>query len=296
MSQKKILTQCGIEKQMMGMAMQIKINEGKENLAIYGVPRGGIPVAYLLANYLKGSRITDKPRSADIIVDDILDSSTTAKRYMKEYGKPFYALYNKKEEPNLPWLIFPWEQSEEKSIEDACLRLLQFAGEDPTREGLKETPARMAKAWQFWTSGYDMDPKAVFKEFEDGGEKYDQMIMLDPIPFYSHCEHHMAAIFGNAYIAYIPNGKIAGLSKFPRLVDIFARRLQVQERLTTQIADTINEELKPRGVAVLIKARHFCMESRGVQKAGVSTKTSAMRGDFLNDPATRNEFFSLIKI
>ena len=154
----------------------------------------------------------------------------------------------------------------------------------------------MAKAWKFWTSGYSMDPDAVFKEFADGGEHYDEMVIIDPIPFYSHCEHHMAAIFGEVHIAYVPDKKIAGLSKFARLVDIFARRLQVQERITVQIADAIEKNLAPLGVAVFIKATHFCIESRGVEKAGTKAKTSALRGVFKDNPAARAEFFSLLKI
>ena len=180
-------------------------------------------------------------------------------------------------------------------LQDTCKMLLKHIGEDPNREGLQETPKRMAKAWEHWTQGYKQDPADVFKEFTDGGEGYDEMIIVSPIPFYSHCEHHMAAIFGDAYIGYIPSGKIAGLSKFARVVDIFARRLQVQERLTVQIANAIQEHLNPRGVGVFIKARHFCMESRGVEKPGLYTKTSAMRGVFLNKSKVRAEFFELLK-
>lgn len=173
---------------------------------------------------------------------------------------------------------------------------LEMIGEDPSREGLRETPARMVKAWKHWTSGYDQDPKEVFKLFEDGGEDYDQMILIEPIPFYSHCEHHMAAMFGNIYIGYIPDKKIAGLSKFIRLVDIFSRRLQVQERLTTQIANTImSSELKPHGCGVFVKGHHFCMESRGVERAGVNAKTDALRGCFTQQEV-RQEFFNMIKL
>jgi len=173
--------------------------------------------------------------------------------------------------------------------------LLEMIGEDPNRQGLQETPARFVKAWKEWTEGYSVDLDALFKEFDDGAETYDQMILIDPIPFYSHCEHHLAAIFGTAHIAYIPNGKITGLSKFCRLVDAFSRRLQVQERLTTQIANFINEKLNPVGVGVVIKARHFCMESRGVRKPGSATTTVALHGVFKNDAKARAEFLGLIK-
>lgn len=180
-------------------------------------------------------------------------------------------------------------------MEELFEEFLALVGEDPNREGLQETPARMVKAWKFWTSGYRENPEEVFKLFTDGGEDYDQMIIVDPIPFYSHCEHHMAAIYGNVHIGYIPDKKIAGLSKFVRLTNVFARRLQVQERLTTQIANTIHKsKLAPLGVGVFIKAHHFCMESRGVQ-VRTSAKTDALRGIFMDKPV-RDEFFELIKL
>lgn len=160
------------------------------------------------------------------------------------------------------------------------------------REGLQETPGRVAKAFETWFGGYRQDPAEVFKVFGDGADNYDQMIFVKDIPVYSHCEHHMAPIFGTATIAYIPDGKIVGLSKLSRLTDIFARRLQVQERLTTQIADSLEEHLAPRGVGVLLKCRHLCMESRGIKQQGHHTVTSALRGELLKgDP--RAEFMAL---
>jgi GTP cyclohydrolase I len=171
--------------------------------------------------------------------------------------------------------------------------LLVAIGEDVTREGLAETPARVMKAWAEWTKGYNQDPADVLKVFEDGAGSYDQMVCLPGIPVHSHCEHHMAAIFGTATVAYIPNGKIVGLSKLSRLVDIFAHRLQVQERLTTQIADALVEHLQPLGVGVIIKARHMCMESRGVHRAGIHTVTSALRGEMKTDSTVRAEFLTL---
>lgn len=173
---------------------------------------------------------------------------------------------------------------------DIIKALLEMVGEDPERGGLVDTPARVVKAWKFWCSGYGEDPKDVLKVFEDGGERYDQMVLVKDIPIYSHCEHHMAAIIGTASIAYIPNGKIVGLSKLSRMADIFARRLQVQERLTDQIADALNDNLSPVGVGVMIKARHLCMESRGVCQQGHHTVTTALRGAIRDEPATRSEF------
>lgn len=182
------------------------------------------------------------------------------------------------------------------SAEDAIVDLLDtIEGRESTgrfREGLTDTPKRVAKAWAFWTSGYDVDPADVLKTFEDGAETVDEMVIVKSIPLYSHCEHHMAAIFGTATVAYIPNGRIVGLSKVSRLVDIFARRLQVQERLTTQIADALFSHLQPLGVGVQVKARHLCMESRGICQQGHHTVTTALRGVLREEPAARAEFLA----
>jgi GTP cyclohydrolase I len=171
--------------------------------------------------------------------------------------------------------------------------LLETLVKDAKREGLEETPARVAKAWGHWVSGYDVDIAKLLKVFEDGGEKYDQMVIVKDRPIYSKCEHHLADIFGTCTIAYIPDGKIVGLSKLSRLADAFARRLQVQERLTDQIADAMVEHLSPLGVGVLIKARHMCMESRGICQQGHHTITTALRGAIKNDPQARSEFLQL---
>lgn len=167
---------------------------------------------------------------------------------------------------------------------------------DPQAErgGLIETPMRVAKAMEFWCSGYDKDPAKVLKVFEDGGEGYDEMVIVKDIPIYSQCEHHLAAIFGTATIAYIPDGKIVGLSKLSRLADIFARRLQVQERLTAQIADALWTNLEPKGVGVILRCRHLCMESRGVCQQGHHTVTSALRG-VMSTGEPRQEFLDLAK-
>lgn len=170
--------------------------------------------------------------------------------------------------------------------------LLGYLDPDHPREGLADTPARVAKAWRHWCSGYDMDPAEVLKVFEDGAASYDEMVLVRDIPLYSKCEHHLADIFGTACVAYIPNGRIVGLSKLSRLVDGFARRLQVQERLTVQIADALEEHLKPLGVGVLIRARHMCMESRGICQQGHHTVTTALRGAMKHDPRTRSEFLA----
>ena len=175
-------------------------------------------------------------------------------------------------------------------LQEQVLRLL---GEDPGREGLVKTPERMAKALQFLTHGYGLDPHAILRSalFE---EDYSEMILVRDIEVYSLCEHHALPFFGKAHVAYIPNGRIVGLSKLPRVVDVFARRLQVQERLTLQIRDAVDEVLRPQGVAVVIEAQHLCMMMRGAEKQNSSTTTSAMSGEFLDNPRTRAEFMRLI--
>ncbi len=171
--------------------------------------------------------------------------------------------------------------------------ILKSIGEDPEREGLKRTPERVAKALQYLTHGYDLDPAAILKSAMFR-EDYSQMVLVKDIEVYSMCEHHILPFFGKAHIAYVPNGCIVGLSKIPRVVDAFARRLQVQERLTDQIRDCLHDTLKPQGVAVVIEAQHLCMQMRGIQKQNSVTTTSAFTGIFLSDPRTREEFIKLI--
>lgn len=172
--------------------------------------------------------------------------------------------------------------------------LLRHMGEDPSREGLLRTPERMAKSLLFLTQGYQMDPRPML-ESAVFNEDYCEMILVKDIEIYSLCEHHMIPFFGKAHVAYIPDGKIVGLSKIPRVVDVFARRLQVQERLTIQIQEIIDEVLQPQGVAVVIEATHLCMVMRGVQKQHSITTTSAMSGAFMENTNTRAEFMRLIK-
>ena len=165
----------------------------------------------------------------------------------------------------------------------------------PLRPGLLETPIRVAKAFEHWFGGYAVDIPALFKTFEDGAEGTDQMVTVCNIPFYSKCEHHMADIFGHVTIAYIPAGRIVGLSKLNRVVEAFARRLQVQERMTTQIADAIQEHLNPLGVGVYVTARHMCVESRGIMHHCTNTVTTALRGVIRNEDAARAEFLQLAR-
>jgi len=172
--------------------------------------------------------------------------------------------------------------------------ILQFIGEDPNREGLLETPKRVAKAYQEWFDGYNTDIPGLFKTFTDGAEGCDEMIIIDNIPVESFCEHHMARFNGVAHVGYIPNGRIIGLSKIPKLVRAFSHRLQVQERLTNQIANALTEYLGPLGVAVVVKCEHTCMSTRGARVHGTNTKTLSMRGVFRTEAATRAEFMAAI--
>jgi GTP cyclohydrolase I len=173
--------------------------------------------------------------------------------------------------------------------------LLSHVGEDPVREGLLETPSRYRRAWEYWTRGYHEDLTLILKTFEDGADGYDEMVVETDIPVYSKCEHHLADIFGVAHIGYIPNGRIVGLSKLVRVVEHFARRLQVQERLTVQIAEALDNALRPKGVAVMLQCRHMCMEARGVRTAGATTSTSCLLGLLKTDTAARAEFLRLIR-
>jgi GTP cyclohydrolase I len=179
-------------------------------------------------------------------------------------------------------------------IEGLTKSLLTEIGEDPDREGLKRTPTRVAQSFRFLTQGYDQNIEVLMNGaiYE---EDYDEMVSVQDIEFYSLCEHHLLPFFGQCHVAYIPDGKIIGLGKIPRIVDMFARRLQLQERLTNQIAQTIQEQLNPRGVAVVMEAEHLCMMMRGVEKQHSKTKTSAMLGGFRSDRRTRMEFMELIR-
>ena len=181
-----------------------------------------------------------------------------------------------------------------KNIAGNIKSVLSEIGEDTERDGLLKTPERVAKSMEFLTNGYDKDPSEILKSAMFA-EDYSQMVLVKDIELYSLCEHHMLPFFGKAHVAYIPNGNIVGLSKIPRIVDVFSRRLQVQERLTDEIKDCLQDTLNPIGVAVVIEAQHLCMQMRGVEKQHSSTTTSAFSGIFMSDEKTRSEFINLIK-
>lgn len=273
---------------------------GRGITALYGIPRGGIPAAYAVHAHLQGSIMVDDPGEASVLVDDVVDSGETRRRFEAAYPQArFHALFTVMRKPGYtpPWLVFPWESGDggDASADDIPRRLLQFIGENPDREGLRNTPARFIRAWREYTSGYDIDPTTLLTVFQDGAERVDEMVLVRDIPIYSHCEHHLAPFFGVAHIGYVPAGKVLGLSKIARVAEVFARRLQVQERLTTQIAHALNDALVPKGVGVVIECRHLCMEARGVRARGTTTTTSCLLGVMKSDASARAEFMGLVK-
>lgn len=260
---------------------------------IYGVPRGG----YFAALALKGKRpleIVGSPDNADAIVDDIIDSGVTRDKFQWDYPhKPFFALVDKQKQPGLGWVVFPWEVGEETGPEQNIRRLIEFIGDDPNREGLLETPARVIKSYGEIFGGYKMDPASVFKVFEDGA--CDEMVLVRNIEFFSCCEHHIQPFFGKAHIAYIPDRKVIGVSKLVRLLEVFARRLQIQERICQQVTAALDQHLKPLGSACVLEAKHFCMTCRGVNKQGSEMVTSSLTGAFRDKAEARQELLTLIR-
>ncbi|AJC79415.1 MULTISPECIES: GTP cyclohydrolase I FolE [Rhizobium] len=187
------------------------------------------------------------------------------------------------------------DRPSQQEAEEAVRVLLRWAGDDPTREGLIETPARVAKAYRELFAGYDMAAEDVLGRTFEEVAGYDDMVLVKDIPFYSHCEHHMVPIIGKAHVAYMPDGRVLGLSKIARVVEIYGRRLQTQETMTAQIARAIDDTLQPRGVAVMIEAEHMCMAMRGVQKQGSTTLTTTFTGTFKTEPADQARFMSMVR-
>lgn len=303
---KKILTWAEARNLALELAERMA-NDYPEKRAICGVPRGGHFAALLIA--VAGyHHIVDTPDEADIVVDDIIDSGKTREGWIAKTGKTFYALVDKLDPTQgygELWVVFPWERGDEgEGGEDNVRRLLQVIGEDPDREGLRETPKRFIKSLKELCAGYQETPANHLtksfdvKDADVGVGSYDQLIMSGPLPFTSLCEHHLALFEGHAWLAYIPSlskGRVVGLSKLARLLDGYAKRLQVQERLTMQIANDMEGVLKPEGVAVVIRARHTCQCARGVRKDG-RMLTSAMRGVFKTSESARNEFLQLTRL
>lgn len=265
---------------------------------VWGIPRGGCVPAAMLAGRL-GLPLVHAPAANILIVDDLIDSGATRARWD---GHPFAALYRKSwsppchammEVPGDHWIVFPWEV-EEAGPEDAVIRLLSFVGEDPNRDGLAATPGRVIRSLAELTSGYGEDPAEILAV--TFAEACDEMIVLRGVSFTSLCEHHLLAFTGTATLGYVPGaGRVVGLSKLARLVDCYARRLQIQERLTTQIADALVTHLAPTGAGVVILAEHSCMGCRGVRKPGAEMVTSALHGAFREIPEARAEFLALTR-
>lgn len=265
--------------------------------AVYGIPTGGVPLALMVANRL-GLPMADEwvLGKATLVVDDLVDTGKTLTKY--EQSSYIDAGFRKPHSPARfapdarcidDWLWFPHEH-DQGDPHDAVTRLLQFIGENPMREGLQDTPKRVCKALKEMTQGYAVDIAEILGTTFDVA--YDEMVIVRDMPFVSMCEHHMLAFTGTATIGYIPTSKVVGLSKLARLVDAYAQRLQVQERMTKQIADALLEHLNPLGCAVIIKAHHSCMCNRGVRKQG-ETITSAMHGALRDVPEARAEFLTL---
>jgi GTP cyclohydrolase IA len=193
-----------------------------------------------------------------------------------------------------PVSIVPGQRPSREEAEEAVRTLIGWAGEDVTRDGLIETPSRVVKAYEDYFRGYNEDPEAILQKTFEEIEGYDEMIVLRGIRFESHCEHHMAPIIGRAWVGYLPKGRVVGISKLARVVEVYAKRMQIQEKMTAQIANTIEQVLQPHGVAVVIKAEHHCMTTRGVNKPGTDLVTSRMLGIFRDNALTRQEFLSLV--
>ena len=259
-----------------------RVGTWDKSLKYYGVPRGGQYIAALL-------NPCETPEQADVIVDDLIDSGATLEKWKAKYPhKQFKAVFDKRTELQGEWLKFPWEEDGATDVQEHMARVIQYF-DNANREGLKETPQRYIKFLKEFLS----PPEFNFTTFD--GEGADEMIIQTNIPFYSLCEHHLAPFFGVGHIAYVPNGKIVGLSKLARTLEFYARRFQNQERITSQVAERLQKELDAKGVAVVLKAQHLCMALRGAKKPDVWTTTSKMVGVFKDDLNARNEFMHLIK-
>jgi len=274
----------------------LRITYKKTPIKVYGVPKNGWMVVKELMN-ITNDYIESSYEDCDIVVDDIIDSGRTAGKHK---AAPFYALLSKKQTlsgmvckfveliDKGDWVVFPWEGTEQTSIEDNIVRLLQYIGEDPNREGLVDTPARVERSFKELYGGYSQNPDAILKAvFTE--ERYQELVVVKDIEFYSMCEHHMLPFYGKVHIGYLPEGKVVGLSKLCRLTDIFARRLQIQEKLACDIVDTIERVLKPKGCGCIIQAKHHCMMSRGVGKQNSNVITTSLRGEMLKEPL-KSEF------
>ena len=256
-------------------------------IPVWGIPRGGSIVAGLAQRY--GAIPVLEPLQASVAIDDIIDSGATQERVYKDYNLKTIALVDKDKEGIKEWVHFPWEEPPEQDIQSSIMRCLQYLGEDLSRDGLKDTPYRVVKSWNELYGGYNVDLSKLLRWFDD---PTDEMIISKDIQFYSMCEHHMLPFFGKASVAYIPDGKVIGISKLSRIVETYARRLQTQERLTQQIGESLEGIVK--GVAVHIEAQHLCMKARGVNQQQSAMVTNYLTGVFRDKPEARNEFLMAV--
>lgn len=270
---------------------------------IYGIPKGGIPLAVALAQRLNLS-ITDNPDSRTLVVDDVVDSGRTRARFQQfdfasihvKESTPleFYPTFYVKRENR--WIDYFWEEKE-SSVQDHIVRLIEYIGEDPCRIGMKETPDRMVKSWEEIFGGYKQNVQEILKVFDDEEHQFGGLVYMKDVEFYSMCEHHWLPFSGQAFIAYIPNGPVVGASKLARLLDIYACRFQMQERIGEQVTNALMEYLKPIGAACLIEARHLCMSCRGIKKQHSVMGYSSLKGVFLESSSAgvsaRNELMAL---
>ncbi len=269
-------------------------------LKIYGIPRGGIFAAQTVFPFVKKkASLVEKPSDDCIFIDDIIGTGETREKFISEYEYPgltFYALVDKTIEKDLvgTWISFPWERmTNEDSPTDNIRRLIEYIGDDLEREGLKETPERVIRSYEKLFGGYKQNPTHNIKVFENKG--CDEMVVVKNIEFYSTCEHHMLPFYGKAHIAYIPDKKIVGISKLARILEIYSRRLQIQERLCQQVTETIDVMVKPKGSACVLEACHLCMMSRGVEKQSSILVTSSLTGVFKESIKTRSEFIAMLR-
>jgi GTP cyclohydrolase I len=269
-----------MEHRITWLDIQYALSEYDRSLKYYGVPRGGSYLSAML-------NPVDTPEEADVIIDDLIDTGATKEKYNKLFpDKPFVGVFNRADFEG-KWLSFPWEQKGVIEIEDNVRRILEYF-DNANREGLKDTPRRYIKFLKEFLTPTPFN----FTTFDAEGT--NEMIVQTNIPFHSLCEHHLAPFFGTASIAYVPNGKIVGLSKLARTLDLYSRNFQNQERITKQIAERLMEELQPQGVAVMLKAEHMCMSMRGVKKHDTHTTTSHLTGCFKDDLNCRNEFLHIV--
>jgi len=291
------------------ISLAYKITNQAQYKSLYGIPRGGTYIAIAFSQILHTPLVNkDEIDNKTLIVDDIIDSGTTRNRYP---DNDFICLYgkNKKTSEDSQGIItyvgttvnefveFFWEKEKnEGPAEDAILRIIQSIEEDPNRKGIIETPKRVINSFKELYAGYRQNPKDVFKVFDEE-EQIGGLVYLKDIEFYSMCEHHMLPFYGSAFIAYIPDGPVIGVSKLARLLDVFSRRLQIQERIAEQVTNSLMKYLNPIGAACLIEAKHLCIACRGVQKQNSIMGYSSLKGVFLEESdkgiATRNELMAL---